>query len=365
MTTLQARTWEGRLDANSTLFPHLDVFVEALFAEPESAWFDAPATVEKETRASRVNAAFAETWLAVSSKHGPYGESWAWGKVRGTDVNHMASLPGFGVRGLETSGTRHTINATQKTHGPSWRMVATFDTNGPRAWGVYPGGPSGNPASPSYAPMVEPWMASRAEVLLFPADVAAARALAGAPRQHSVDVLVPEGVSLWKPAWSDTLAKKRWWLIPALSGLVGLVVPGGLFLAAGASATVASLGWGLPLVSGLAGAHHALIARMGSLLGVSSSTLATGFSFVSLVPFLATFLLAALPAALLGLSSGALRLWMTGGNPTPLGVASRTCFRFVRQLFTSRESRTTATLPLEPSLETNPAHEDSAKGQLS
>jgi hypothetical protein len=104
---------------------------------------------------------------------------------------------------------------------------------------------------------------------------------------------------------------------------------------------------------------------MGSLLGVSSSTLATGFSFVSLVPFLATFLLAALPAALLGLSSGALRLWMTGGNPTPLGVASRTSFRFVRQLFTSRESRTTATLPLEPSLETNPAHEDSAKGQLS
>lgn len=319
LTTLQAHTWEGHLNPNSTLFPHLDVFVNTLFEEPEARWFDSPATAAKETRRTRVSLAFQESWLALSSQYGPYGPSWRWGTVRRTEVKHMASLPGFGVAGLETSGTKNTLNAMQKTHGPSWRMVATFDANGPRAWGIYPGGPSGNAASPSYAPMVETWLAAKADELLFPADSKAAEALASAPTKHALKTLVPDGasiLSLWRPAWSDVLAQRSWWLVPVLASLVGFVLPGGLFVAALSSGALATLGWGLPVVAELSGAHGALLARMGALLGVASPSAAAA------LPFAIAFFLAALPSALLGFSFGVLRVWIQGTHSSKTSAST-------------------------------------------
>ena len=42
-------------------------------------------------------------------------------------------------------------NAIREEHGPSWRMVAEM-TRPVRAWGVYPGGQTGNPAAPGIPP---------------------------------------------------------------------------------------------------------------------------------------------------------------------------------------------------------------------
>jgi penicillin amidase len=40
---------------------------------------------------------------------------------------------------------------------PSWRMVVSLEKTGVRAWGVYPGGQSGNPGSPYYNNMLNTW----------------------------------------------------------------------------------------------------------------------------------------------------------------------------------------------------------------
>jgi penicillin amidase len=56
--------------------------------------------------------------------------------------------------------------------GASWRMVVEL---GPqvRAWGTYPGGQSGNPASPRYADRLDQWTRGELAPLSFPLDPSA------------------------------------------------------------------------------------------------------------------------------------------------------------------------------------------------
>ena len=54
------------------------------------------------------------------------------------------------------NGWSTTINALTKTHGPSWRMVIHL-TKPIEAYGVYPGGQSGNPGSKFYENFIDSW----------------------------------------------------------------------------------------------------------------------------------------------------------------------------------------------------------------
>jgi len=155
LRVLRESVWKTRIPDESGQPPYLDVFVDLMIAEPDSPWFDDPGTQDKETASTWLNATFLVVWKELSTRLGPYGAAWEWGRARGSDVPHMAKIPGFGVLGLSTAGSSLTINAMQKTHGPSWRFVATFDAEGPRAWSILPGGPSGEPGSPSMTPCLK------------------------------------------------------------------------------------------------------------------------------------------------------------------------------------------------------------------
>jgi penicillin amidase len=50
------------------------------------------------------------------------------------------------------------INAAKQFHGPSWRMVVHLTTP-TEAYGIYPGGQSGNPGSPFYDTFIDKWAA--------------------------------------------------------------------------------------------------------------------------------------------------------------------------------------------------------------
>jgi penicillin amidase len=67
---------------------------------------------------------------------------------------------------LYSGGGAESVNATRGTSGPSWRMIVEL---GPelKAWGVYPGGPSGNPGSSNYDSMVEAWRTGQLYELKF------------------------------------------------------------------------------------------------------------------------------------------------------------------------------------------------------
>jgi len=59
---------------------------------------------------------------------------------------------------LPIGGGTHCINAAKSNHGPSWRMIVSL-TPKTEAYGVYPGGQSGNPGSRFYDNFIDKWAA--------------------------------------------------------------------------------------------------------------------------------------------------------------------------------------------------------------
>lgn len=84
----------------------------------------------------------------------------AFGKFRGTNINHLAGLPAFSRQGLLTGGGPHIVNATKLRHGPSWKMVVQLGQR-TEAYGIYPGGQSGNPGSKYYDNAIGDWTAGK------------------------------------------------------------------------------------------------------------------------------------------------------------------------------------------------------------
>lgn len=81
-----------------------------------------------------------------------------WYKVKNTAVMHLAKLPAFSYEHLQTGGWGNTINAMKQNHGPSWRMIVEMGKDSIRAYGVYPGGQSGNPGSKYYGSFISHWV---------------------------------------------------------------------------------------------------------------------------------------------------------------------------------------------------------------
>lgn len=147
-------------------YPSRDRNVQLLLNEPNSRWYDNVHTAQKETRADAVNAAFKFTMDSLQRKYGPIDEDWHWGNVKHTNVPHLAKVAGFGSRFLKNGGSKSSVNAMSEANGPSWRMVVALGTE-VRAYGVFPGGESGNPGSPFYDNMVNTWSEGKLNELLY------------------------------------------------------------------------------------------------------------------------------------------------------------------------------------------------------
>lgn len=97
-----------------------------------------------------------------------------WAKMKDTKVHHLLKIPGLSRLHLPIGGGEHIINATKETHGPSWRMIVHL-TDEIEAYGVYPGGQSGNPGSKYYDTFVDYWAAGKYYRILFLQQAAAAK----------------------------------------------------------------------------------------------------------------------------------------------------------------------------------------------
>ncbi|MGN6181078.1 MAG: penicillin acylase family protein [Mucilaginibacter sp.] len=146
--------------------PSYDRTEKLLLTEPNSKWFDNTTTAAVETCVSDVNDAFISAVDTLQKNHGNIGQKWAWGNVKSTYIDHLASLPGFGTGHFVSGGTGGVINALRNNNGPSWRMVVAL---GPqvKGYGVFPGGESGNPGSFYYDDMVKTWQNGQLYEMLF------------------------------------------------------------------------------------------------------------------------------------------------------------------------------------------------------
>ncbi|HEU4473081.1 MAG TPA: penicillin acylase family protein [Flavisolibacter sp.] len=94
----------------------------------------------------------------------------AWAPHRDPSIYHLlgeATMP-F-ARKVNVGGWSNVINATTDTHGPSWRMIVHLTTP-TEAYGVYPGGQSGNPGSRFYDNFVDTWAQGKYNTLWMMKD---------------------------------------------------------------------------------------------------------------------------------------------------------------------------------------------------
>jgi len=89
-----------------------------------------------------------------------------WGKFKDTGIRHLLKIPALSRLHLPVGGGENIINATTGNHGPSWRMIVQL-TGNTEAYGVYPGGQSGNPGSKYYDTFVDTWVSGQYYPLLF------------------------------------------------------------------------------------------------------------------------------------------------------------------------------------------------------
>lgn len=136
--------------------PEKFVLLEALLRDTAFTFIDNQATPEKETLQTQVTLALKKASVFLDSLNQENKLEWA--KFKNTTVYHLLktnAMP-FARTGLMMGGGNGIVNATQHDHGPSWKMVVEMTTP-TEAYGVYPGGQSGNPGSFYYDNFVDTW----------------------------------------------------------------------------------------------------------------------------------------------------------------------------------------------------------------
>jgi penicillin amidase len=128
--------------------PATDISFMVLFHEPpadvyERLFGSLPAT------ADLLANGFKKALEYLGENRGADIGEWQWWKVNGLTVNHLLNIQALNQPRLKVGGSAHSPNAIRGFHAPSWRMVVSLGKP-MEAWGIYPGGQSGNPATSGY-----------------------------------------------------------------------------------------------------------------------------------------------------------------------------------------------------------------------
>ncbi|MGG9971722.1 penicillin acylase family protein [Ferruginibacter sp. SUN002] len=160
--TLQHSIWDDELGKtkSETPFPIEQTTLELLKKDSAVKYIDNVNTVPAETLFDQVTAALKEASIGLVKDEAAGGIEWM--KINKPAIYHLlkANLLPFAREHLSVGGYGNIINATYGSHGPSWRMVVSL-TPQTEAYGVYPGGQSGNPGSKFYDNFVDQWAAGK------------------------------------------------------------------------------------------------------------------------------------------------------------------------------------------------------------
>lgn len=155
--SLENKVWDDEfLKTNLQLMmPYESTLVNNILKDSSFKFLDDINTPQIETLGDDVTAAFKQA-VFVAQKADSNG-TLEWAKYKDTKVLHLARLEALSRLHLPIGGGTNTINAANEQHGPSWRMIVSL-TPQTQAYGVYPGGQSGNPGSRFYDDFVDSWV---------------------------------------------------------------------------------------------------------------------------------------------------------------------------------------------------------------
>ena len=146
--------------------PNDFVVIHLMKTRPDLSLFDIQATPSREDLKAVVNQAFRESVKLVQAWENEKGVQAKWGDYKNTYIQHLLRIAPLSKH-VSVGGGSSIVNAASSRNAPSWRMIVSLEKSGPVAWGVYPGGQSGNPGNPYYENMVDAWAAGRYHKLNF------------------------------------------------------------------------------------------------------------------------------------------------------------------------------------------------------
>ncbi len=138
-----------------TMRPQPSTLMEALLKDSAYKFIDNISTPQTETLADVATASFKKSSVLLQKAQAEGKLEWA--KYKDTKVTHLTRQDAFSRLHLPIGGGDNVINAARNDHGPSWRMIVSL-TEKTEAYGVYPGGQSGNPGSKYYDNFVDKWV---------------------------------------------------------------------------------------------------------------------------------------------------------------------------------------------------------------
>lgn len=130
--------------------------VRLLINSPNDSLFDNPDTEVIENASDIVWSAFQSMVLEINQWEEEKGQ-YSWANFKGTSIMHLVpNFRSFSYTNIYTGGGSGILNATGERHGASWRFVVELGDK-PKAYGIYPGGQSGNPGSRFYNNFLKKW----------------------------------------------------------------------------------------------------------------------------------------------------------------------------------------------------------------
>jgi len=135
---------------------------------PNSSYFDLVNTEKIETLEDILLLSFQTAVKGFEST----SQSKTWMEFKPLHIEHLAKIPAFSDHNVPASGHKDAPNALNSPAGPSWRMVVEMSTP-VKAYGIYPGGQSGEPFSQYYKDRTETWAKNEYHLINFPCDLEA------------------------------------------------------------------------------------------------------------------------------------------------------------------------------------------------
>lgn len=156
---IRTDTWDEWTNYSPALQTPADFTLLSLIKnQPQNKYFDKQGTSAIETATDIITTAFinaADEYRKQSAKGSIF-----WAANHKINVMHLIEIAAFSYMKIASSGHPDAINAASGSWGPSWRMIVELGEK-PVAYGIYPGGQSGNAGSLYYDNGVKDWSESK------------------------------------------------------------------------------------------------------------------------------------------------------------------------------------------------------------
>jgi len=146
--------------------PHSANTIHLIKEGDGTAFYDRGDTPETERLPDLIRGAYRRAVDSLRTVEARTASPVSWWRCKGTSIRHVLRIRSFGQQDIRIGGDRGIVNAAGSRAAPSWRMVVELGEE-IRAWGVIPGGQSGNPGSPYYDNLVDEWAEGEYVPLIF------------------------------------------------------------------------------------------------------------------------------------------------------------------------------------------------------